>query len=438
MKRHRSSSRARALRKLAGVLAGCGALLLLPAIAAAAEAVKEVAATRPAPTASHALKVVDDGGRSVALDIAIWRFQRDGAPDVELIGVAHIADRSFYREVQALLDESDVVLYESVMPPGAGGAGGETDEERAASTERAMQFLASLIEAYRVRHGAYPESSDELATFVEDVDSRLADAAGDAGTDGWGAAVQYSTRDDGASFKLTSTGADRADDGDDILVTSEHAVPAAQLAGDGVQIQAELAHALDLEFQLDGIDYAGPGFRVSDMAADELDAAMRERGLDFGVLSDTLGGTSLPARIAAIMLRVIRVLDAMMDGAIADTCKVLLIEMIGDPTVLEQSLDQFGEGFAEVVIGSRNQEPVEDLAAIIEKEPEVKTVAILYGAAHLPDLAERLVGQLGYELVEEEWLRAIEVDLTTSAIDKRTMVQMRMMVRQMMRSQARR
>jgi hypothetical protein len=423
-------------RRRAGVLACLGSLLM-PWAVSTVQAGQETSPPGPETTLTHALKVAEGNGDAITLQIATWRFQRDGAPDVELIGVAHIADRSFYQQVQTVLDASDVVLYESVMPAGAGGAGGQTDQERAASTDRALRFLASLVEAYRVHHDTYPPTLEALGAFIAELDWRLAQASNTAGTDGWGAIVRYEVGQDGTSFKLISGGADRADDGDDILVTSDHAVPAAPLGGESIQIQAELASALDLEFQLDAIDYTGTTFRVSDMAIDELEAAMRERDLDFAMLADTLSGTSLTGQVAAVMLRLIRVLDAMVDGAIADTCKVLLIELIGDPTVLEQSLDQFGEGFSEVLIGMRNQVPIDDLASIIEQEPQVETVAILYGAAHLPDLAERLIDQLGYQLVEERWLGAIKVDLATSKIDKRTMMQMRMMVRQMMRAQVR-
>ena len=55
---------------------------------------------------------------NVSLELVSRRYQAEGKPDLWLVGVAHIADASFYEEVSGLLDEMDIVLYESVRPTG--------------------------------------------------------------------------------------------------------------------------------------------------------------------------------------------------------------------------------------------------------------------------------------------------------------------------------
>ena len=60
-------------------------------------------------------------------------------------------------------------------------------------------------------------------------------------------------------------------------------------------------------------------------------------------------------------------------------------------------------------------------------------VAILYGAAHLPDMADRMDDQLGYAPVSEKWFRAIEVDLAESAISASDLRMMRSMFKRSMR-----
>jgi hypothetical protein len=54
----------------------------------------------------------DAGGG--ALQVQEITLVKDGAPRVDLIGAVHVADRSFYHDVQALLEREDVVLYEMV------------------------------------------------------------------------------------------------------------------------------------------------------------------------------------------------------------------------------------------------------------------------------------------------------------------------------------
>jgi hypothetical protein len=139
-----------------------------------------------------------------------------------------------------------------------------------------------------------------------------------------------------------------------------------------------------------------------------------------------------------MMLGLMRFADSLMDGAIADTFKVVMIEMLGDEQFIEKGLGQLGQGFTEVIVEQRNQVAVDDLKTIIEREPEVKSVAILYGAAHMDDLGRRLVEQLGYEPRESHWLKAIEVDLEESVVSARDIHQVRRMMKQVMQAQQQR
>ena len=84
----------------------------------------------------------------------------------------------------------------------------------------------------------------------------------------------------------------------------------------------------------------------------------------------------------------------------------------------------------------RNQVVIDDLKSIVEGEDEHESIAILYGAAHMRDMALRMSEQLDYESDEERWYRAIEIDLEKSAVTERDLRQMRMMMKQMMRMQS--
>jgi hypothetical protein len=352
------------------------------------------------------LRVEDDPER-VALQVATRQFvpaEGDG-PTVALVAVAHIGEQAFYRQLASLLETYDVVLYESVMPPGARGAAGEHDAERAENTAAVLRFTASLLESYRERHGAYPQSLQTLSQFVARRDARLAHGL--------------------ASARAAA----------DMVVTAGDGVPAA--AGDSGQLQAELAAALGLSFQLDAIDYEQEGWRCSDMEIDDLERALRTRGIEMDLTGQTLAGTNLPMQVIKFMLRLVRMADVFLHGAIADTFKVLLIEMLGDESMMEMSLEQMGPGFAEVIVDMRNQVAVDDLRQVVQGEPQIRSVAIFYGAAHMQDLQQRLQEQLDYRSATGEpavrWFDAIEVDLTRSTVSAADLQQMRGMVKRMMR-----
>jgi len=395
-----------------------------------------------APSGSF-MRSVEDPGRMVALEVASRTFvpADPDQPTVALVSVAHIAERELYGQLQAVLDAHDVVLYESVMPAGAGGAGGGTDTERALSTEAVMKFTAGSLYLFRHREQRYPADLSELAEFAGRRDARVAQWLAAAETDGWGRRIAYEVGEGGRRFVLTSLGADRAVGGAgadaDIEVTSDTAVNPEFGADNQDNIQAELAKALGLAFQLDGIDYDRPNFRCSDMSMDQLQRAMKAEGLDMAPLEGSLGGSSLPGKIAVFFLRLIRTLDIFFDGMIADGMKVMLIELFSDNAFMEQSFRQFGEGFERVLIEQRNQIVIDDLRVILERERDVRSVAIFYGAAHMPDMAERLADQLGYRPHAEEWFTAFEVDLDESAMTPAQLRSLRRMIRQQLRMMTR-
>jgi hypothetical protein len=426
-------------------------VLAVAAIATAALSGRSGAADPKAPVKvdpQRYLRVVDGEDDRIGLEIATREFVLAGTPGprVALVAVAHIGERPFYSSLEQLLNQYDVVLYESVLPPGARGPGGDTDEQRVESTRVAMQFVATLIEAYGEDRRAYPDDLAALRQQLAAQDDRLAGWTRAASVDAWGRGVRYEVaRDDrgrATAFALTSLGADGRTGGEgpaaDIVVSSEDGLAALRLE-QGENLQAELAAALGLSFQLEAIDYGRDSWRCSDMAMDEVARELAARGIAFEPLAGALTGSSLPAKVISFLLRLVRMADTFFGGVIADTAKIALIEMLGNDAVMAQALDDMGEGFSEVIVGMRNQVAVDDLKSIMRGEPSVDSVAIFYGAAHMPDLEQRLAA-LGYrpaspedEASDVRWLRAIEVDLNSSAVTRRDVEQMRMMMQQMAR-----
>src|SRR5205807_4270459 len=85
------------------------------------------------PTPSKFIRIVKDKeGQPVALDTATVRYvpaSGEGELVVDLIGVVHIGDRSYYEKLNRQFEQYDVLLYELVAPQGTRiprGGGGQT------------------------------------------------------------------------------------------------------------------------------------------------------------------------------------------------------------------------------------------------------------------------------------------------------------------------
>jgi hypothetical protein len=415
------------------------ALAPLLAVAPFAHAQEEGVADAAEPQLQF-MRTTDEAG-VVTLDLAAREFSRkdNSGPKVWLVGVAHVADQSLYVQHQALLAEFDVVLFESVMPAGTIGTGDIAPEQRAEATKQRMQFLGTLIERHHEDVGTYPADLDQLTQTSNEIDSRLVSILPNIMRDAWGRDLAYSTADSATTFTLLSLGEDGAPGGAgagaDIAVTDRDELAPAAVSADG-GLQAELASTLGLAFQLTALSYAQPNFRPSDMTMDQLAAVMSARNLDVGDLEGALDATSMPAQLMTMLLRFVKMADQMLGGAIADVCRLAIIEILGNEQITQHAMQQFGEGFGDVIIGERNQVVIDDLRQIIEREDSIDSVAIYYGAAHMPDFVERLRDQLGYEASEEvKWYQAMRVDLNNSAMPREQLEMTRAMLRKSMHQQ---
>lgn len=417
------------------------AALLLPVSVVCGQPAQSQPQDLPGGSEAVYLRVVEEPGESIALEIAAQHFvPADGSgPKIVLVGVSHIGESELYEQIQSLLGEYDVVLYESVMPPGAAGAGGDDDEQRRASTTQAMQFVTAALATHHDQLGKYPQDQTQLLSFAAGRDPRLQDWLTTASFDGWNRPLAYASADDQQSYTLVSLGADGKLGGEgadaDLEMSHETASETPGLLPEEDNLQAQLASALGLQFQLDAIDYGRPGWRCSDMTVVQLEKALQDKGVDFGPISGALAGTSWPAKLVGFILKLVQTMDVWMQGAISDTLKVVLIEMFSDETILEQGLQQFGAGFEEVIVGQRNQIVIDQLRTIRELEPKVESVAVFYGAAHMRDMADRLTSQLGYQASEQTWITAIKVDLKHSAIPPRQLEFLRRTIKQQLQLQ---
>jgi hypothetical protein len=384
------------------------------------------------------LRVVTPDATTMRLDLAVRTLVSDdpAKPVVHLVGAVHIGDPSFYTDLQAYLDVHDVVLYEGVG--GAREAVAEPPDDAAIhATQRRLRFLRVIAEDARRNGRSTPASVDELLASQHGAAEKIVRAAA---TDAWGHPIEV--RVDGDNFDAASLGADgrpggTGENADIVLseLTDERPAPSPEAAG----LQRDMAHALGLEFQLDGIDYSHPHWRNSDLSIEQIRAALAgepipprrtgpppQRHLDrpasgknetdaekaADALFGALSGDSFMAKAMGVLMKMVgssKQGRAMVKIMLADT-------LTSADELLMSQQGALGE-LMKVLTVDRNQAVVTDLGNIIADEPDVRSVAIFYGAGHFPDLEKQLADRFGYRWESSMWIPAITIDLKTAGLD---------------------
>jgi hypothetical protein len=176
------------------------------------------------------------------------------------------------------------------------------------------------------------------------------------------------------------------------------------------RFQQQLAKWFGFAFQMDAIQYDRPHFVHADMTMEQLSAATAKRaeggpGEDDGEegppgVQDLLGG--LGGQIEQMQ----KAFGAMLEDPSPKgqrarrNMKRAFGGLLGAMGGKLGSL--LGDDVSDVLLVQRNEIAVQRL---VELPPEPKSVAIFYGAAHLPDLEQRLVA-LGYRRAGARWLLA--------------------------------
>lgn len=364
------------------------------------------------------MRVVEDE-HAVRLEVAIRTFSplAGHGSKVHLVGVSHVADASYYAELQTFLDAQDLVLFEGVKPEAEGALGASADDSsRIRITRQRVRYVGLIVARFQRAHKRLPESLDEALAELKGPTARLARSAT---KDAWGAALHYlptpAAGGDMTQFDLVSYGADGKAGGEaagkDIAMVNMEPITKDELGADeGVQIR--LARALGLEFQLAAINYDRATWRNSDITVDELRRRMGEQGGNIDALLGMLSGTSLSGKLVGVLLSFIEA-----NATLAAQTKLMLVEMLGhgDELMAAQSRSLRGlggENLFKVLIEERNQVALADLRKAVEENPRMGGVAVFYGAGHLAAMERDLLEQ-GYAPEGEQWRTAVRVDLDT-------------------------
>ena len=203
------------------------------------------------------------------------------------------------------------------------------------------------------------------------------------------------------------------------LVAPEGTVPTPAVRAKGgdnpiSMMQSMTKEMLNLDSQLELVDYTKRNFVHADMSPSEMANRMKERG-DTGV-------TVALTAVAEIM----RQSNAQAEKGAKEVNPLELLASMGDPGKMKKLMaKQFVETGAldtglgatlnRMIVTDRNEAAMKVLER--ERANGHKKIGIFYGAAHMPDFEKRIAKKYGYKAQKPQWLTAW--DLTAKANPRR-------------------
>ncbi len=172
--------------------------------------------------------------------------------------------------------------------------------------------------------------------------------------------------------------------------------------------QTVLKNVLELEFQLDAIDYARDNLVHADMSPAEFAQSMKDRGetflsLFFRLMMDAMsvGSKQAGARAPNDM----ELLVALVAKDRAVRLKRILADQFEN---MESQISSLSGPQGSTLITERNKKALEVLQRQLQGGKS--RVAIFYGAGHLSDLERRLEQDFGLRKAHQQWLTAWSID----------------------------
>jgi hypothetical protein len=167
-------------------------------------------------------------------------------------------------------------------------------------------------------------------------------------------------------------------------------------------MQEGMSSILELSHQLACVDYTKENFVHADMSPDDFNKAMENRNESFFQMFMRLMGTGMAQSAGgAEGTSDAALLMALFSKDRAMALKTVVCQQFESMDGALAALD--GPG-GSAIITERNKRCFE----VLDKQLEAgkKKIAIFYGAAHLPDMERRLLGDYGFKRSGEQWLTA--------------------------------
>ena len=253
----------------------------------------------------------DEGKQPLALETAIVHFSNPQGdhPDlqVDLVGVVHIGDKSYFRQLNERFSKYDAVLYELVAEKGR-----------------------NVPQPGRARKSAHPVG----------------------------------------------------------------------------MLQMGMKNMLELEFQLDVIDYSKPNMVHADMSPTEFAQTMQDRGESFLELFFRMMGQGMAQQANNPSQNTdLKILGALFSKNRARQLKMVMAQQF---EAMDGSMPALDGPDGSTIVTERNKRAFEVLREQIKAGK--KRIAVFYGAGHLADMQRRLEADFGLRRRGEEWMTAWTLD----------------------------
>lgn len=167
-------------------------------------------------------------------------------------------------------------------------------------------------------------------------------------------------------------------------------------------LQGGMKNLLELDFQLEKIDYTKRNFVHADMSPAEMRASMKERGESVLQMFFKMMGHGFAQQGKAGAPNDVELLMALFAKDRAQRLKQIMAAQIVDMEALNAALA--GPDGSNTLIGERNRKALEVMSREIKAGK--KKLAIFYGAGHLPDFERRMIAEHQLKPVGVEWLTA--------------------------------
>ena len=166
-------------------------------------------------------------------------------------------------------------------------------------------------------------------------------------------------------------------------------------------IQIGLKNFLELDFQLDDIDYTKKNFVHADMSPDEMAKSMADHGESIWTIMLRMMAAGMAQQAGNANSSDLDLIMALFDKNRAIQMKRFMADQMSSMDSVMLAL----EGpKGSTLITERNKAALKVLADEIKGGK--KKLAIFYGAGHLSDMEKRLIADFGLKRADESWLEA--------------------------------
>jgi hypothetical protein len=165
-------------------------------------------------------------------------------------------------------------------------------------------------------------------------------------------------------------------------------------------LQRGMKQMLELEFQLDGIDYTKKNFVHADMSPDEMAKSMKDNNESIWTIMIRMMAAGM-AQQAGKDTSELDLLMALFDKNRAVQLKRFMADEMGD---MDGVMVALSGPKGSTLITERNKAALKVLAEEIKNGK--KKIGIFYGAGHLGDMEQRLFNDFGLKRADEQWLEA--------------------------------